>query len=401
MTATVDLYVSLHEADVSVVLDLTAGRLPAVLHWGADLGPVAPEDAVKIALSGVDGIAANLVDEPIRVALLPEHWTGWVGRPGISGARAGQGWSPKFRTTALRVAGESVASPPGRLLHLDGPTLLEVDAVDPVAELELTLRFELLVGGLIRSQVELRNLGEPYAVHDCVLAFPVPSVGQEILDFAGRWGKERVPQRRPLTTAPTCGRVARAGPAPTPPPLLHLGIPGFSFADGEIWAVHTGWSGNHTHYAERLSTGEQVIGGGELLLPDEVVLAQGESYTISVDLRVVRASDWMRSPRRFHRYLRSRDQHPSIDRPVTINVWEAVYFDHDLERLVELAEVGRRARRRALRPRRRLVRGPPRRPRRPGGLDGIDGCLAGRSASAGRQGASTSGCSSVCGSSPR
>ena len=35
VTATVDLYVSLHEADVCVVLDLTAGRLPAVVHWGA------------------------------------------------------------------------------------------------------------------------------------------------------------------------------------------------------------------------------------------------------------------------------------------------------------------------------------------------------------------------------
>jgi alpha-galactosidase len=32
------------------------------------------------------------------------------------------------------------------------------------------------------------------------------------------------------------------------------------------------------HYAERLFTGEQVIGGGELLLPGEVVLQTGESY---------------------------------------------------------------------------------------------------------------------------
>ena len=291
----------------------------------------------KIALSGVDGIAANLVDEPIRLALLPEHWTGWVGRPGISGARAGQGWSPKFRTTALRVGGESVAAPPGRLLHLDGPTLLEVDAVDPVAELELTLRFELLVGGLIRSQVELRNLGDAYSVHDCVLAFPVPSVASEILDLAGRWGKERIPQRRPLNVGTHLreGRKGRTGADAAT--LLHLGVPGFSFADGEVWAVHTGWSGNHTHYAERLSTGEQVIGGGELLLPDEIVLDQGAGYTTpwiyasyGVGLDAV--------ARRFHRYLRSRDQHPSVDRPVTINVWEAVYFDHDIEKLIALAE---------------------------------------------------------------
>ena len=52
--------------------------------------------------------------------------------------------------------------------------------------------------------------------------------------------------------------------------------------------MHTGWSGNHTHYAERLSTGEQVIGGGELLLPEEVVLDRAGRLHHSVDLRLVR-----------------------------------------------------------------------------------------------------------------
>ena len=23
---------------------------------------------------------ANIIDQPVRLALLPEHWTGWVGR---------------------------------------------------------------------------------------------------------------------------------------------------------------------------------------------------------------------------------------------------------------------------------------------------------------------------------
>ena len=41
--------------------------------------------------------------------------------------------------------------------------------------------------------------------------------------------------------------------------------------------------------------------------------------------------------RRFHRMLRARPNHPDVDRPVTLNVWEAVYFDHDLDRLVDLA----------------------------------------------------------------
>lgn len=91
------------------------------------------------------------------------------------------------------------------------------------------------------------------------------------------------------------------------------------------------------HFAERLSTGEQVLGGGELLLPGEVVLGEGESYvspwvygSFGVGLDEVAG--------RFHRFVRALPNHPGTDRPVTINVWEAVYFDHDLDRLVELAE---------------------------------------------------------------
>ena len=39
-----------------------------------------------------------------------------------------------------------------------------------------------------------------------------------------------------------------------------------------------------------------------------------------------------------HTHLRARPQHPGTPRPVTLNVWEAVYFDHDLARLTALAD---------------------------------------------------------------
>ena len=41
---------------------------------------------------------------------------------------------------------------------------------------------------------------------------------------------------------------------------------------------------------------------------------------------------------RFHRYVRARPTHPRRPRPVVLNTWEAVYFDHDLDRLRRLAE---------------------------------------------------------------
>ncbi|MCB0910360.1 MAG: alpha-galactosidase [Propionibacteriaceae bacterium] len=338
MTEPVNAYVVMRAEGVCVVLDVTGGRLPAILHWGADLGELSGEDVAALALGGVQPIAINNVDEPVRVAILPEHHTGWVGRPGLSGSRAGRDWSPRFATTSLRVDGVEVAAQAAQPALVSTTAVVEVTASDDVAGLGLTLTIELTAGGLLRSRARLANAGTvDYQVDDLVLAYPVPAVASELLDFAGRWGKERAPQRRALTVGTHVreGRKGRTGADAAT--VLHAGTAGFGFGHGEVWGVHVGWSGNHTHYAERSFTGEQVVGGGELLLPGEVVLAPGESYT----------SPWLYGSygagldevaRRFHRYLRSRPQHPSAERPVTINVWEAVYFDHSLQPLLELAE---------------------------------------------------------------
>lgn len=339
MTEPVNAHVVLRAEGVGVVLDLAGGRLPAIAHWGADPGELTASEVEALVLAGVHPLAPNLVDEPVRVSVLPEHHTGWVGRPGLSGSRGGRDWSPRFTTTGLAVNGEPVAARggvPG--LHTLGAGPVSVTAVDEVAGLELVLAIELAAGGVLRSRATLTNTGaEDYQLDDLVLAYPVPATATELLDFAGRWGKERVPQRTPFRTGAHLreGRKGRTGADAAT--VLHAGTPGFGFACGEVWGVHVGWSGNHTHYAEKVFTGEQVLGGGELLLPGEVVLAPGAAYTTPWLY-----GSWGRGldevARRFHRHLRARPTHPSARRPVTINVWEAVYFDHRLEALLELAE---------------------------------------------------------------
>lgn len=340
MSHSVNAFVALRSEGVGVVVDLAAGRLPALLHWGADPGELTLDDVATLALTAVMPAAPSMVDDPTRLAILPEHWAGWVGRPGLSGSRPdGSAWSPRFVTHTLLIDGEprEASDEAPSLIEL-GTGTLTVVARDDAAGLELTLTLELTAGGVLRSRAVLANTGgDEYRVDDLILAYPVPTVASELQDQAGRWAKERVPQRRAFTVGAHVreGRKGRTGADAAT--VLHAGVPGFSFADGEVWGVHVGWSGNHTHLAERNFTGEHVIGGGELLLPGEVVLSPGESYT----------SPWLYGSygvgldevaRRFHRYLRSRPQHPSSVRPVTINVWEAVYFDHSLEPLLELAE---------------------------------------------------------------
>ena len=84
-----DAFVSMRTEGVSVLVDLTRGRLPALVHWGAELDHPNPSDYVALIEAGVQPVGINLVDEPVRLSLVPEHWTGWVGRPGISASLAG------------------------------------------------------------------------------------------------------------------------------------------------------------------------------------------------------------------------------------------------------------------------------------------------------------------------
>jgi alpha-galactosidase len=97
------------------------------------------------------------------------------------------------------------------------------------------------------------------------------------------------------------------------------------------------------HLVERLpegaGAGASVVGGGELLRPGEVRLAPGEEYATPETLFVWSASGLDGVSARVHTALRARPHHPRGPRPLVLNIWEAVYFQHDLDTLKHLADV--------------------------------------------------------------
>ena len=335
-----DAFIALRAAGVGLLLDISAGQLPAVLHWGADLGEVGPSDWEALRRAQQMPVMNNGVDVPLRLALVPEGRAGWMGRPGLSGSRGGRDWSPRFEVVELEVDGQPVTGG----VHTSGAGSVRVACRDEGAELELELLVELTPQGLLRTRAGVRNLGaEAYQVDELLVALPVPGQARELLDFTGRWTKERQPQRLPLVMGEHRRENRRGRTGADAAHQLCLGTRGFGHAGGAVWAVHTAWSGNHVHYAERVNTGQQVIGGGELLLPGEVILGQGEQY-LGPWVYASHGEGLDNVAARFHDWMRARPQHPASARPVTLNVWEAVYFDHRLDKLLELvdraAEVG-------------------------------------------------------------
>ena len=320
-------YVLLRAAGVSVLLDLTHDRLPSVRHWGADLGPL---DGLELA-AAVMALRPPLNDSPMDVAdqvtVLPEHAAAWLGRPGLEGGRSGRDWSTAFRVDQAWLSGEP-----------ETDQRLVVAAADPAARLGLTVEIDMLASGLLRLRAELQHDGsEPFSVGALRLALPVPRQAVELFDLYGRHTMERIPQRQPFGYG-VHSRESRMGrPGLDSAYLLMAGTAGFGFRHGEVWGIHLGWSGNQNTYAERIYNGARLLAAAELLEQDEVILGPGERYrTPWTYASYGEGMDGVAA--RFHRFLRSRPGHPRTPRPVLVNTWEAVYFDHSLSKLRELAD---------------------------------------------------------------
>jgi alpha-galactosidase len=306
-----------------LILFPRAGALPSVWVGSVPAAGLTPDDA------------AALLGAVRPCSLLPEHGEGWFGRPGLAGHRLGQGaaepsagrdWSPLFR--------------PARSSH--GGHWARVEAADSTAGLELVTEIEAVSGGAIRARHTLTNRGRrPYVVDSLEVVFPLPGRVGEVLDFTGRQTAERIPQRHRIGDGLWLREGRRGHTGHDSATMVVAGVPGFAFGHGEVYGLHVAWSGNTVYRVERIPSGAGVTttGGGELLLPGEITLAEGESYTTPWVYLAASRSGLDDLSAQFHGYLRSRPAHPSSPRPVNLNVWEAVYFRHDFTKLAALADL--------------------------------------------------------------
>ncbi|AZI56827.1 alpha-galactosidase [Nakamurella antarctica] len=327
MTKSPGFLAHLRAGGVSMVLDSRNDQLPAILHWGADLGPLSNNQLTELAIAVTGPFGDSRIEAPGRVALLPSAADGWTGTPGIAGSRSGEDFSPALIVT------ETTAH--------DGPeaTSIRYAASDAHAQLNATIEVGLSSAGIAELTVTLTNTSadRDYQLVGINPFLPVPDRADELLTFTGRYSRERTPQRSSFQVGTYTIASRKGKPGPESGYVMLAGEPGFSFESGQVWGVHLGWSGNQNLTAERSFHGSRLIGAAELLLAGEVTLAPGESYcapkvygSFGAGLNDLAG--------RFHQHLRARSNHPRADRPVVVNTWEALYFDQNEHDLVSLAE---------------------------------------------------------------
>ncbi len=266
--------------------------------------------------------ASRGIDQTPRLAIVPTAAAGWPGAPGSWRARrrgAGNGLLPGIRRSDRRrrdAASRRRAALPAPSRGAAGGRRGSVHAAAHAGQ---------------RRRRRPRRAGAAADLPGAVGGDRDPrhdrASSARALGAASRLHLRHAPARE-SSGATGCGRHAAPGRR----------TPGFGFESGLVHGIHVGWSGDQRVFAERLPLGEALLAGGELLAWGEIVVAPGAE----VSSPIVYGSwgeglDQLAS--RFHATWRARPQHPRRPRPITLNTWEAVYFDHRLPKLLELADV--------------------------------------------------------------
>ncbi len=297
----------------------------SIVHWGKKVGALdsALEKALSAAVNkphfhgGLDVAPRNLV--------LREHSRGFIGHPAIRGHRSGVAASNRF---VLKSATQKDQS------------LLAV-FFDQIAELEVQLTYTFTPSDVLLIDGEITNKGSnDYFLEHFLYWLPLAEQADQVLDFYGHWTKERQPQRRDIAYGLTTreGFEGRSGHDYT---ISQIALnTTTNFRSGQAWSLAMAWSGNNIHHVERLIDGSKAIGAGEYLLPGEVILKAGESYKAPRAVASFSAEGLDGLTNNHYTWIRSRSNHITKvrPRPLTLNMWEAVYFNHSFDGIKQIVD---------------------------------------------------------------
>jgi len=313
-----------------VAIEATKGARPIILYAGPNL----PEAKAKdLSVLATRQHAPGSASVPLRGSVLNEIGTGISGPSGLVAHRAGQDWAIDLRIESVDTADDR-----------------SIVIVCKDSNVGVISRHALLADpdtGMLTCSTTIENCSERALELDwcAALCLPLDPRMDRILNFTGRWSGEFEME----TIDAFQGSIVRENKAGR---TSHDAFPGgFALASdtsetrGLAVGYHLAWSGNHRLRIDRHSDGRSFVQMGEMSFPGEIRLEQGETYR-TPDFHAAWSQEGLNGvTHTFHDYLTGTvlDQRAlTKPRPVHYNTWEAVYFDHHEETLIELAEAAAR-----------------------------------------------------------
>ena len=338
----------------SYLLQLAAGAVPVLRHWGPRLG------------SGGAGPAPGTSPPAYAVAAGAEQ--AWLHLESLSQeyglAGAGDFRRPAmlavsedgFPVTGLAYRGHRIYDgaavldglPAAREPEVGGAQTLELDLVDAVTGLSVVLGYTVLERfDAVARHVQVRNEGAHRVslerLASASLDLPARE-RRELLTLTGGWGRERHITRTPLSPGVFATESTRGTSSHVANPFMALVDPATDESAGEVFAAALIYSGNFLAEVDaslgvatpRLNIGINPQGFRWVLDP-------GETLTSPQAVLVFTAEGLDGMSRRFHDLVRESILPPAWsrrERPVLLNTWEAQYFDVSHDTVLELADAG-------------------------------------------------------------
>ncbi len=303
----------------TMVFAATTGQ-PFVVYWGAPL-PVGEDLGALAALSEMD-VTGGMIDALPEMSLAPEAGRAFQGQPGLLMTDAqGAPIEPQFVFAAAQSDGRGQVTLESRA---EGLRLIHHAQVRPSGVIELKTRLES------DTPVRVQWLAAP--------VLPGPQLGDEIIDVSGRWTGEFHLNHTPWSAGIRM-REARTGRSGHEhPPYAIFPQRGCVNTRGVAHALHYGWSGGHRMVAEELPDGRRQIQFGHAQGAER---AAGTHFETAPLYAVFSDTGLNGIGRDFGRLIRDDVvtwPDAARPRPVHYNCWEAVYFDHNLSDLCEIAD---------------------------------------------------------------
>ncbi|MEL7276250.1 MAG: alpha-galactosidase [Pseudomonadota bacterium] len=295
----------------TLVLASHNSHLPEVVHWGAPL----PEGEGLVALARAlqPDVTGGMLDArpPMTVCPLPGDVF-----PGQPGADIGA-LKPRLRL-------EEVVEEAG---------LLELGFRDGDVTYTLTARTHAACDVIeLSARMTGARIGWLAAP-----GLPAPVLADEMIGYAGKWIGEFTAQTIPWRVGAHVREVRDGRTSHEAFPGLVMPARGAGNGTGEVFALHLGTSGGHRMVAEELPDGRRQVLFGPMLS------AEGSDDVTAGPLYITCSGNGLNGVMQaMQRFARTHIlDFPDTDRPrpVHYNCWEAIYFDHDLAELRDIASL--------------------------------------------------------------
>ncbi len=317
-------YVVFQGQSSCLVVDLEGG-VPRVFYWGSRLDQTDIE-SIRDLRKRIPATGTPSIEVPI--SLCPTLASGFIGMPGVEVHAAGKAWD--FAPAECTVASVS-----------DSSCLIE--AFDPHSGIVLSVELGWFSDcDVVRIRHEIKNQNDALlTVNWCTsAAIELPGDFDEVTSFGGKWAYEFQQEKLRLPAGAFVRENRRGRTSHASFPGLIVQPKNTDEQSGSAFGFHLGWSGNHRVVAEKLNDGRIQVQMGECLFPGEIQLAMGEAYQTPWMYGSYSGTGTTALSQNFHDFVRQNLVRPIVRqkaRPVHYNTWEAVYFDHQPQQLMELA----------------------------------------------------------------